>query len=79
MRLWRKGNPSTLLVGMQTGAATVENSMEFPQKIKNGTAFSSSDPTSGTISEETQNTNSKEYECTPVFIAVLLTVAEVWK
>ena len=32
----RKGNPSTLLVGMQTGAATVENSMEFPQKT---TAF----------------------------------------
>ena len=29
-RLWRKGNPSTLLVGMQTGAATVDNSMEFP-------------------------------------------------
>ena len=38
-RLWRKGNPSTLLVGMQTGAATVGNSMEFPQKTKNGTAF----------------------------------------
>ena len=38
-RLWRKGNPSALLVGMQTGAATVENSMEFPQKTKNGTAF----------------------------------------
>ena len=30
----RKGNPSALLVGMQTGVATVENSMEFPQKIK---------------------------------------------
>ena len=27
------------LLGMQTGAATVENSMEFPQKTKNGTAF----------------------------------------
>ena len=26
------GNPSALLVEMQTGAATVENSMEFPQK-----------------------------------------------
>ena len=38
-RLWRKGNPSALLVGMQTGAATVENSIEFPQKTKNGTAF----------------------------------------
>ena len=31
--LCRKGNPSAL-VGMQTGAATVESSMEFPQKTK---------------------------------------------
>ena len=38
-RLWRKGNPSAPLVGMQTGAVTVENSMEFPQKTKSGTVF----------------------------------------
>ena len=38
----RKGNPSTLLVEMQTGAATVENTLEFPQKTKIGTAFSPS-------------------------------------
>ena len=38
-RMQRKQNPSVLLVGMQTGASTVENSMEFPQKTKNGTAF----------------------------------------
>ena len=38
-RLWRKGNPSAVLVGMQTHAVAVENSMEFPQKTKNGTAF----------------------------------------
>ena len=38
-RMWRKGNPSALLVGMQTGEATVESSMEFPQKTKNGTAL----------------------------------------
>ena len=38
-RIRRKGNPSALLVGMQAGAATVENNMEFPQKTKNGTAF----------------------------------------
>ena len=31
----RKGKPSALLVGMQTGEATVE----FPQKTKNGTAL----------------------------------------
>ena len=49
------------MVEMQIGAATVENSMESPQKIKNATAFWPSDPTSGNISEETQNINSKEY------------------
>ena len=27
-----------LLVGMQAGAATLESSMELPQKIKNGAA-----------------------------------------
>ena len=30
----RKGNPFTLLVGMQIGQATMENSMEVPQKTK---------------------------------------------
>ena len=35
-RMWRKGNLHALLVGMQTGAATVENNTEFPLTIKNG-------------------------------------------
>ena len=34
-RVWRKGNPPTLLVGMYVGVATMENSMEGPQKTKN--------------------------------------------
>ena len=38
-KIVEKRNPSALLVGMQTGAATVGNSMEFPQKSKNGIAF----------------------------------------
>ena len=29
-RVWRKGNPLTLLVGMQTGTATMKNSVEIP-------------------------------------------------
>ena len=33
-KMWRKGNPFALLVGMQVSLATVENSMKFPQKIK---------------------------------------------
>ena len=61
-RIWRKGNPSPLLVGMQTGAATVESSMEIPEKIKNGSAFWISGPSSGNISEGTQNTNWKEHK-----------------
>ena len=31
-RVWRKGNPPTLLVGMQTNTATKENSVEIPLK-----------------------------------------------
>ena len=53
VRLWRKGNTRALLVGMQTGAATVENSMEFPQKTKNKIASRTSDSTSGNLYKET--------------------------
>ena len=49
MGMQRKGDPSALLVGMQTGAATVENSMECPQKSKDGTAFQPSDSAAGII------------------------------
>ena len=38
-RMWRNGNPLALLVGMQTGAAALENSVEFPQKMKNRTTL----------------------------------------
>ena len=55
-RLWRKRNPSIdgnaifpLLLEMHTGVATVENSMEFPQKSKNWTAFWRSNSTTGII------------------------------
>ena len=39
VRMRRKGNPSVLLAGMQTGAVSVENRMVFPQKTKDATAF----------------------------------------
>ena len=47
----RKGNLSALPVGMQTGAASMENSMVFPQKVKNGADIRASDPASGHQSE----------------------------
>ena len=38
-RMWRNGNPLALLVGMQTVAATLENTVEVPQKVKNRTTL----------------------------------------
>ena len=38
-KMWRKGNPPTLLVGMKVDAAMVENSMEVPQKTINRIAI----------------------------------------
>ena len=37
--VWREGNPPTLLVGVEIGATTVENSMEVPQKTKHRTSI----------------------------------------
>ena len=34
-----EGEPFALLVGMQTGVAALENSVEVPQKIKNRTTL----------------------------------------
>ena len=48
--MWIKENAHALLVGMQTGIATVENNMEFLQKTKNGTAFRPGSSTAGIIS-----------------------------
>ena len=70
--MWIKRTPRALLVGMQTGAATVESSMEISQKIKSRTSNS----TSGNISKETLI---QKNICTPTFIAELFTTAKIWK
>ena len=76
--MWRKGNPCALLVGMQTGAASVESSMEIPQKIKNGTTLWPSDLTSGNMSKGTQNTDLKEYKHPYVHCSVICN-HQIWK
>ena len=76
--MWRKGNPFALLMGMQTGTATVESRMEILPKIKKGSTFCPTDPTSGNISRGTQNTNSKEHKH-PMFIAESFTITKIWK
>ena len=57
-----KGESFFSVGGNADCAATVENSMEISQKIKNGSAFRPSDTIPGNIAEGTQNTDSKEHE-----------------
>ena len=59
-RVRRKGNPPTLLVGMQVGAATLENSMEVPQKVENRATLRPSN-TTGYLPKVYRNTDSKGY------------------
>ena len=40
-RVWRKGDPLTLSVGMQTNTATMENNVEIPLKTGNSSIFAS--------------------------------------
>ena len=63
--VWRNGNPLTLLVGMQTSTATVENIVVIPAI-----------PLLGIPTEETRI---ERDTCTPMFIASLFTIARTWK
>ena len=72
-RMWRKGNPCALLVGMQIGTA-----------IKNGPALwpSDSESHSNNIVKETQNTDLKEYmypylHCSVIYNSQDLEAAQV--
>ena len=64
------------MVEMQTGAATVENSMEFPQKME-----MPSDPTIPWLGLYPKNleTPIQMSPCTPMFIAALFTMVKCWK
>ena len=59
-RLWRKGSPCTLLVGIQIGAINMENSTKVPQKTKNRITVCSSNSIPEYISKENKN-NLKRY------------------
>ena len=77
-RMWRKGNPLTLSVGMQTGAAAVENSMEAPQKVKNRATLWFSNCTNEYLPKKHKILIQRD-ACTPMFIVALLTIAKLWK
>ena len=73
--MWRKGNPSALLVGMQPGAATIGNVLK---KLKMELPLDPMIPLLG-IYPKNPKTPIQKNLCTPMFIAALFTIAKCWK
>ena len=79
-RIQRKGNSFTLLVGMQASTATMENSMEIPQKKKKKLEIELSyDPAIPLLVIHTEETRIERDTCTPKFMPALFTIARTWK
>ena len=53
-RVWRKGNPLTLLVGMQTSTATMDNSVEILKKLEIELPYDPEIPLLGIHTKETR-------------------------
>ena len=75
-RVWRKGNPLTLLVGMQTSIATMESNVEIPLKTGIELPY---DPAIPLLAIHTKETRIERDTCTPMFIAALLTISRTQK
>ena len=75
-RVWRKGNPLTLLVGMQTSTATWRTVWRFLKKLEIELPH---DPAIPLLGIHTEETRSERDTCTPMFIAALFIIARTWK
>ena len=71
--MWRKGNPSVLLVGMQTGAATLKIVWNFLKKLKMELPFDPVIPLLG-LHPKNPETPTQKNLWTPKFILALFTV-----
>ena len=74
--VWRKGNLLTLLVGMQTSTATMENSVEISfKKLKIELPY---DPAIPLLGMHTEETRSERDMCTPKYITALFIITRTW-
>ena len=71
-----KGNLPTLLVGMQIGSTTVENSMEVSRNPQIELPYHPAITLPGIYSNKTLIQRDTR---TPVFIAALFTIANTWE
>ena len=77
-RRWRKGNPYVLLVGMQTGAASVKAVWRYLKKLKMDLPFDPAIPLLGLYPNKPKTLIQKNIS-SPLFIAVLFTITKIWK
>ena len=75
-RVWRKGNPLTLLVGMQTSTVLRRTVWRFLKKLEIELPY---DPAIPLLGIHTEETRIKRDMCTPMFIAALFIIARTWK
>ena len=75
-RVWRKGNPLTLLVGMQTSTATTENMWRFLKRLEIELPY---DPAVPLLGIHTEETRIERDMYTPMSITALFIVARTWK
>ena len=75
-RVWRKGNPLTLLVGMHTSTATMENSVENTWNLEIGPPY---DPAISLLGIHSEKTRIERSTCTLMFISALFIIARTWK
>ena len=74
--MWRKGNPLTLLVGMQTSTAIWRTVWRFLKKLEIELPY---DPAIPLLGIHTKEIRIKRDMCTPMFITALFIIARTWK
>ena len=75
-RVWRKGKPLTLLVGMQTSTPLWKTVWRFLKKLEIELPYDPAIPLLGIHTEETRR---ERDTCTPMFITTLFMIVRTWK
>lgn len=75
--MWSNWNSRALLMGMQSGTATLENDWAVPYKVKHILTIQPSNPITSYLPRRNENTSAKILYA--MFIATSFTIIKVWK
>jgi hypothetical protein len=77
-RMWGKKHSCTLLVGMQASSTTLKTIWRLLKNLSIDLPYDPAIPLLGIYLKECDTVYSRG-NCTPMFIAVLFTIAKLWK